>query len=249
MIITIDEIYEKLERYGEFNSEFTLELKNLGLSELPENVSLKIGHLYLDNNQLTRVPDWVVESTLMEVSLKNNQINSLNKKQCKNADRYKKIVNLDNNDLLEYQLRNQEKIMMLNNEYCLKRGQVIKTKKIKEIKELLKNYSTKIKINPNDLITYETLKENNLIRIDYNQFSQENKAGLIMSLIKEQPENNLLYQLLRIQDNKEKIASIEVYSMNNQKIKEIYQETLDETVIKEEKIFWFFKKKIIPMQL
>jgi len=135
MNITIDEINEKLERFDELPSDYVLELKNLELTELPKNMSLDIGHIYLDNNQLTSIPDGVIESAVMEVSLSNNQINHLSKKQCKKADRYKKIVNLDNNDLLECQLRNQEKILILNDEYCLKRNQVIKTIKVREIKK------------------------------------------------------------------------------------------------------------------
>ena len=51
--------------------------------------------------------------------------------------------------------------------------------------------------------------------MNYKEFLTENKTGLIISLIKKEPQNNLLYQLLRIQDNKEKIITIEFYKTFN----------------------------------
>ncbi|HLE05958.1 MAG TPA: hypothetical protein VI790_01255 [Candidatus Nanoarchaeia archaeon] len=73
--------------------------------------------------------------------------------------------------------------------------------------------------------------------MNYKEFLTENKTGLIISLIKKEPQNNLLYQLLRIQDNKEKIITIEFYKTFNNQLKEIYNDTLDEMIFKEKRLF------------
>lgn len=73
------EAEEKIEAAGRSGAK-ELDLRNLGLTELPESLGhlTRVKSLSLDNNQLTELPEWLGELTQLEsLSLYNNQLTAL----------------------------------------------------------------------------------------------------------------------------------------------------------------------------